>query len=297
MVVTQENVAVNGSRKLTPQDIADTLRDRIRSGDLKPGDRLPTQAVLAEEFGVERGTVRQALKTLQGDGLLANVSKGSPPRIAAEPSGPTSAGAGPQASMVGLAPRLAAAFSEPRVRIDVVSYTAETLMIALGEPVRRVHEGLIRPTSIDVRILLPSSDIDLAFPRPVSGLGDEDGRIQQRWLALRNTQGQVLRHNLRALRASHGIDVDVSFRALPFTPPVKLYLLNQQEALLAYYTIERSTLDFGSAEMEAFDVSGLRSPLFSFDKASAPRDAAFVEESQKWFDALWATIATELTLS
>ncbi|MGW7071559.1 winged helix-turn-helix domain-containing protein [Streptomyces sp. NPDC054855] len=297
MVVTQENVAVNGSRKLTPQDIADTLRERIRTGDLKPGDRLPTQAVLAEEFGVERGTVRQALRTLQDDGLLANVSKGSPPRIAAEPPGPSSAGSEPQASMVGLAPRLADAFSEPQVRIDVVSYTAETLILALGDPLRRIHEGRIRPESINVRILLPSSDIDLAFPRPVNGQGDVDGRVHQRWLALRNTQGQVLRHNLRALRASHGIDVDVSFRALPFTPPVKLYLLNQREALLAYYTIERSMLDFGSAELEAFDVSGLKSPLFSFEKSAAPRDAAFVDESQKWFDALWATIATELTLS
>lgn len=290
---------MNGSRKLTPQDIADTLRDRIRTGDLKPGDRLPTQAVLAEEFGVERGTVRQALKTLQGDGLLANVSKGSPPRIAAEPPESTSPGMGavePQASMVGLAPRLAAAFSEPQVRIDVVSYTAETLMIALGEPVRHIHEGLIRPKSINVRIMLPSSEIDLAFPRLISGQ-DEGGKVHGRWLALRNTQGQVLRHNLRALRSSHGIDVDVSFRALPFTPPVKLYLLNQREALLAYYTIERSMLDVDSAEVEAFDVSGLRSPLFSFEKGTAPRDAAFVEESQKWFDALWATIATELTLS
>ncbi|MFG2653211.1 GntR family transcriptional regulator [Streptomyces sp. NPDC048436] len=296
MVVTQENVAVNGSRKLTPQDIADTLRDRIRTGDLKPGDRLPTQAVLAEEFGVERGTVRQALKTLQSDGLLANVSKGSPPRIAAEPPGVTGAAVEPQASMVGLAPRLAAAFSQPHVRIDVVSYTAETLMIALGEPVRHIHEGTIRPESITVRVLLPSSDIDLAFPRPIEG-PDEGGKVHRRWLALRNTQGQVLRHNLRALRASHGIDVDVTFRALPFTPPVKLYLLNGAEALLAYYTIERSTLDFDSAEIEAFDVSGLRSPLFSFEKGTSPRDAAFVDESQKWFAALWATIATDLTLS
>lgn len=76
MVVTQENVAVNGSRRLSPQEIADTLRERIRTGDLKAGDRLPTQAELAEEFGVERGAVRQALRALQEDGLLSNVSKG-----------------------------------------------------------------------------------------------------------------------------------------------------------------------------------------------------------------------------
>ncbi|MEV0316854.1 winged helix-turn-helix domain-containing protein [Streptomyces sp. NPDC050658] len=299
MVVTQENVAVNGSRKLSPQDIADALRDRIRSGTLKPGDRLPTQAVLAEEFGVERGTVRQALKTLQGDGLLANVSKGSPPRVAANPAPSASAaGVEPQASMVGLAPRLVEAFSEPHVRIDVVSFTAETLMIALGEPVRLIHEGGIRPESISVRILLPSSDIELAFPQPVEGADErEKSRVHQRWLQLRNTQGQVLRHNLLALRTSHGIAVDVSFRALPFTTPVKLYLLNGREALLAYYTVERSVLDVDSGEVEAYDVGGLASPLFSFEKQATQRDTAFVEESQKWFDALWATISTDLTLS
>ncbi|MCX4666099.1 winged helix-turn-helix domain-containing protein [Streptomyces sp. NBC_01381] len=296
MVVTQENVAVNGSRKLSPQDIADALRDRIRSGALKPGDRLPTQAVLAEEFGVERGTVRQALKTLQGDGLLANVSKGSPPRVAAAPPPTTTAGVEPQASMVALAPRLAEAFSDPHVHIDVVSYTAETLMIALGEPVRLIHEGRIRPESISVRILLPSSDIDLAFPKPIEG-EDKGGRVHQRWLTQRNAQGQVLRHNLRALRSSHGIDVEVTFRALPFTTPVKLYLLNGREALLAYYTVERSTLDVDSTEVEAYDAGGLASPLFSFEKGATQRDTAFVEESQKWFDALWATISTDLTLS
>ena len=73
---------MNGSRRQSPQEIADTLRERIRSGELRAGDRLPTQAELAEEFGVERGTVRQALRELQEDGLLTNVSKGSPPRIA-----------------------------------------------------------------------------------------------------------------------------------------------------------------------------------------------------------------------
>ena len=61
---------MNGSRKLSSQEIAATLRERIRSGDLRPGERLPTQAELAEEFGVERGTVRQALRALQDDGLL-----------------------------------------------------------------------------------------------------------------------------------------------------------------------------------------------------------------------------------
>ncbi|MEV2216414.1 GntR family transcriptional regulator [Streptomyces sp. NPDC050997] len=294
MVVTQENVAVNGSRRLSPQEIADVLRERIRTGDLKTGDRLPTQAELAEEFGVERGTVRQALRALQDLGLLSNVSKGSPPRIA-EPA--RAVGEQPQPTMVGLAPRLTEAFAAPHVRVDAACLTAESLMLALGAPIRLIHEGKIRPESIDVRILLPSREIPLAFPVPVEGRGEDDDPVHERWLAQRNAQGHVLKHNLRALRSSHGIDVRVRFRALPFTPPVKLYLLNGEEALIAYYMITRREEASDSGTMDMYDVLGTESLLFSFEKRTGQRDASFVEESEKWFDALWETITTDLTLS
>ncbi|NEB03885.1 winged helix-turn-helix domain-containing protein [Streptomyces sp. SID13726] len=292
MVVTQENVAVNGSRRLSPQEIADTLRERIRTGDLKAGDRLPTQAELAEEFGVERGAVRQALRALQEDGLLSNVSKGSPPRIAER----VPVSGEPQPTMVALAPRLTDAFAGAQVRIDAACLTAETLMVALSEPVRLIHEGRIRPDSINVRILLPSRDINLAFPVPVEAL-DDDNPVHQRWLEMRNAQGHVLRHNLQALRTSHGIDVKVTFRALPFTPPVKLYLLNESEALIAYYMVARREEATDAGTLDMYDVMGTESLLFSFEKGAGQRDAAFVEQSQKWFNALWETITTDLTLS
>jgi hypothetical protein len=290
--VTQENAAVNGSRRLSPQEIADILRERIRGGHLRAGDRLPTQAELSEEFGVERGRVREALRALQEDGLLSNVSKGSPPRIAQ----PTRNQNEPQPTMVGLAPRLTEAFSARNVRVDVTCLTAETLMLALGEPLRQIHEGRIRPESIDLRILLPSRDIDLAFPVPVEGRGDDDP-VHGRWLAQRNAQGHVLRHNLLSLRSSHGIDVRVTFRALPFTPPVKLYLLNGTEALIAYYMLSRREETSDSGTLDMYDVLGSHSLLFSFETSTGQRDAAFVEQSQKWFDALWETITTDLTLS
>ncbi|QOV37427.1 winged helix-turn-helix transcriptional regulator [Streptomyces ferrugineus] len=292
MVVTQENVAVNGSRRLSPQEIADVLRERIRVGDLKAGDRLPTQAELAEEFGVERGTVRQALRALQEDGLLTNVSKGSPPRIAL----PTPTRGAPQPTMVSLTPRLTEAFSASRVRVDVVCHTSETLMLALGGPLRLIHDGSIHPESIDVRILLPSRDIHLAFPVLVEGRGDDDP-VHQRWLEMRNAQAQVLRHNLQALQSTHGVDVRVTFRALPFTPPVKLYLLNGDEALIGYYVLTERQEEYESRTLDMYDALGSQSLLFSFVRQAGQRDAAFVEESQKWFDALWETITTDLTLS
>ncbi|MGW2033111.1 MULTISPECIES: GntR family transcriptional regulator [Streptomyces] len=292
MVVTQENVAVNGSGRLTSQQIADTLRERIRTGALRVGERLPTQAELAEEFGVERGTVRQALRVLQEAGLLSNVSKGSPPRVA-EP-GP--AREEPQPTMVALAPRLTDAFAAPHVRIDAVCLTAQSLIPALGEPLRLIHDGRLRPERIDVRILLPSRDINLAFPVSVDA-GSDDDAVHQRWLAMRNAQGQVLQYNLQALRGTHDIDVHVAFRALPFTPPAKLYLLNGAEALYAYYMVTRREEPTESGTLDMYDTLGSESLLFSFEKRTGRRDAAFVEQSQKWFDALWETITTDLTLS
>jgi DNA-binding Lrp family transcriptional regulator len=293
LVVAQENVAVDDNSRHSPQEIADILRDRIRTGELRAGDRLPTQAELAEEFGVERGTVRQALRALQEDGLLTNVSKGSPPRIA-EPA-PTREE--PRPTMVGLAPRLTEAFSPARVRVDAVCLTAESFMLALSEPVRLIHEGRLRPEAVDVRIMLPSREINLAFPVPVEGRDGTGDPVHERWLAQRNAQVRVLRHNLLALRATHGIDVRVSFRALPFTPPVKLYLLNGEEALIGYYMLTRREEEWESRTLEMYDALGSQSLLFSFAKRSGRRDEAFVEESQKWFDALWETITTDMTLS
>ncbi|MDG4858889.1 GntR family transcriptional regulator [Streptomyces sp. T-3] len=292
MVVTQENVVVNG-RKPSYQDIADELRDRIKSGDLPPGSRLPTQAKLADEFGVERGAVRAALKALADDGLLINVTKGSPPQVATFTQ---AAAEEPQPTMVGLAPRMTEAFAARRVRIDAICLTAETLMVALGEPLRQIHEGRLHPESVTVRILLPSSQIDLAFP--VATEEPDDGNpVHSRWLAQRNAQGQVLRHNLQALRSSHGIDVRVDFKALPFTPPIKLYLLNGSEALFAYYLVTKREEEIDSARFEMFDVLGTQSLLFSFEQRAGQRDEAYVQESQKWFDALWNTISLDLTLS
>ncbi len=46
------------------------LRDRIRSGALRPGSQAPTEPELMAEYGVSRATVRQALAGLLAEGLL-----------------------------------------------------------------------------------------------------------------------------------------------------------------------------------------------------------------------------------
>lgn len=50
--------------------VADSIRLRILTRDLKPGDRLPNENDLAREEGVGRTTVREALRLLASVGLI-----------------------------------------------------------------------------------------------------------------------------------------------------------------------------------------------------------------------------------
>jgi GntR family transcriptional regulator len=52
------------------EKISDGLRQRIRAGQLSPGDQLPAETALAEQHRVSLPTVRQALSVLQAEGLI-----------------------------------------------------------------------------------------------------------------------------------------------------------------------------------------------------------------------------------
>ena len=52
------------------QMLADALRARILTRELQPGDRLPIEPDLAEQYGVSRSTVREALRVLASQGLV-----------------------------------------------------------------------------------------------------------------------------------------------------------------------------------------------------------------------------------
>lgn len=46
------------------------LKNMILTGQLKPGDRLPAERILAEKFGIGRGYIREAILKLEFYGLL-----------------------------------------------------------------------------------------------------------------------------------------------------------------------------------------------------------------------------------
>lgn len=54
----------------TYRRIAADLQRAIADGDLAPGDLVPSEATLTREYGVSRGTARQALSVLANLGLV-----------------------------------------------------------------------------------------------------------------------------------------------------------------------------------------------------------------------------------
>lgn len=67
--VTQPSSPTGRTPSLS-QRVVEGVAERIASGALKPGDRVPTEPVLMQEFGVSRSVVREALSRLQANGLL-----------------------------------------------------------------------------------------------------------------------------------------------------------------------------------------------------------------------------------
>jgi len=55
------------------QKIKDNILHRIGTGDLKPGDRIPSENALVDETGASRMTVHRALRELTQDGVLLRV--------------------------------------------------------------------------------------------------------------------------------------------------------------------------------------------------------------------------------
>ncbi len=57
------------------RELAEVLREGIRRGDYPAGETLPKQEEIAEQYGVNIKTVRQAVRLLEGEGLVTPVRR------------------------------------------------------------------------------------------------------------------------------------------------------------------------------------------------------------------------------
>lgn len=286
--VTRKSASTSVRR---PRDVvADALRARIRNGDYTPGNRLPTQRALEDEFSVGRSAVREALAVLTREGLLENVGRGSSPTVA-EPDRHTEA---PRSAGVELTDRLHEAFGADHVTLDAFSLTTETLNNALAWPVRQVMDGRLTPRTVTARVLVPSLDARLALPRLIDD--PDDPKPRRRLHQMQTSYVHAVDNSLTSL-ARFGVEVSLAVRAVPLTPTHKLYLLNRQEALIGYYQVVRNEeAAYQGEQLSLYDVLGLTAKLFRSTSGPDARDeqeVAFVAESRQFFDSLWNTIATD----
>lgn len=52
------------------EDVIEQIKNLIMEGNLLPGDVLPTERELAQAFGISRGTLREAFRILEREGLI-----------------------------------------------------------------------------------------------------------------------------------------------------------------------------------------------------------------------------------
>lgn len=75
--------------------VADYLRRQIQSGELGPGDKVPSSRELQEKFGLASATVQNAFRLLKSEGLIYSVQgRGSFIRRPAPESDAAAKGAG-----------------------------------------------------------------------------------------------------------------------------------------------------------------------------------------------------------
>jgi GntR family transcriptional repressor for pyruvate dehydrogenase complex len=69
----------------TYEALANHLREQILRGDIAPGAALPNERDLCEQTGLSRGSVREALRILEAEGLVATRAGRSGGRVARLP--------------------------------------------------------------------------------------------------------------------------------------------------------------------------------------------------------------------
>lgn len=275
------------------QKVSDELRSRITDGTYPLGSFLPSQRDLAEEFGVSRDTVQRALRELAGERWI-DPRQGSGTRVIniqrIQSSDPKATRSRHGAT---LGPFISEAFERPEVTLDVYTLTSESLDAHIRLQAERIRAGFIRPEHIALRMLLPSTALQLPYPKALK-IDRDTPRLQARLRAITERHTDSLRNVLRELHAEKLVpSVDVQIRHAPLTPTFKLYLLNGVEALHGLYGITRRPVVIGDEEIDALDVLGLGATLTHHvkDMDQNSPGSVFVESMESWFESVWTLLS------
>ena len=70
MTVQTTKITRPSTRRSRPERVAEAIKDWVVDQGLHPGDRLPGEAELISRFAMSKGTIREAMRILQAQGLV-----------------------------------------------------------------------------------------------------------------------------------------------------------------------------------------------------------------------------------
>lgn len=202
--------------------IADALRSDLAEGRYAPGDKLPTEAALADRFGVNRHTVRHGLSALVDEGLV-RTRRGAGAFVAAMPTdypigrrvrfheNLIAAGRRPDRQVLDIEVRAATEGEAKALSIasgdQVCSYHG--LSLADGQPIA-IFESLFPLARLDGMVAALEDNSSVTEALKAVGVSDYT-RASTRLTAMRATATQALHLQLvegDPLLRSSGVNVD-----------------------------------------------------------------------------------------
>ena len=198
------------------------------------------------------------------------------------------------APSIGLRPFIEQAFAREHVVIDFAGFSGETLHGAVQEPLDKIRIGLIKPTTVTIRLLLPDTSRPMVLPCRVEDLSDDpDYRARVHQLTTRHAY--AIMDTLQELTRLGLIkEASTQIRAHPAPPMFKLYILNGEEVFFGLYPIVKHNIPFADGPRDIYDLMGKDAVVFHHSiHSSQPADAPYVEQARAWFDSMWDHISYE----
>lgn len=266
------------------QQIASHLRAAILTHTISAGEKLPSQAELAAEYGVAGMTVQRALSLLKEQGLIVS-RQGSGAFVRHRTERP-----------VGLRPHVEQAFeAEEAITIDFVGYTAETLHNVLAEPLDKIRAGRFTPKSLHIRLLLSDMSRTLSLPVLANNHPEDSAAVRDRMAAISTRHAGAIHEAVQEL-ADLGLvsEATIETRVHGTAPLFKLFIINNTDVFFGYYPVVQHPVRIDGEMVDILDPMGKDAIMFQHTDDGDPEatDSQFVAQTRTWFESVWHTIAT-----
>lgn len=213
------------------QGLVEAITNSIKGGELKPGDKLPTESVIMELHGVSRTVVREAISHLQAAGLV-QTKHGIGTFVLEPPSQPLRISADTIRTIGDVL-----AILELRISLETeaawlaATRRSDDQLAAMGEALRRIRAGGSVEADVQFHLLIAQATGNRYFVDILTDLGTHiipRARLNSAQLAHDDPAHYLERVNLEheaIYNAIHRKDADAARAAM------RIHLSNSRERL------------------------------------------------------------------